>query len=141
VDELWATVHPMAERKGLALEVRIDGPARLRTDGQKLSQILLNLLSNAVKFTEHGAITLDVRDQPGQVSFAVTDTVIGMTSEQQVRAFQPFEQADASTTRRYGGTGLGLAISERFCTLLGGRLTVTRAVDRGSTFSLALPHR
>ncbi|MEQ1566962.1 MAG: ATP-binding protein [Myxococcota bacterium] len=138
VEELRATIAPAADRKGLELRFHVRA-GRLRTDPQKLSQILLNLLSNGVKFTDRGWVELDVVDVGSGVSFTVGDSGIGMSIEQQVRAFQPFEQADPSTTRRYGGTGLGLAISERFCALIGGRLTLNSSPGRGARFSFTLP--
>ena len=92
----------------------------------KTRQILLNLLSNAAKFTRDGTITLDVRAAPSRrravVEFTVTDTGVGMTPEQAAKIFDPFTQADVTTTRKYGGTGLGLAIVSRFCQLMGGEV-------------------
>jgi CheY-like chemotaxis protein len=106
-------------------------------------QILFNLLSNASKFTEQGTITLRVNrainSQLSTLNFAVTDTGIGMTTEQLGRLFEVFSQADASTTRKYGGTGLGLAISRKFSRLMGGELTVTSEPGKGSTFTATLP--
>ena len=106
--------------------------------------MLFNLLSNSTKFTEDGSITLAVtrRIDPtghGTVEFAVTDTGIGMTEEQQAKLFEAFSQADVSTTRKYGGTGLGLALSRSFCQMLGGDITVTSEFGAGSTFTVTLP--
>ena len=134
-------------------------------DRTKVKQILLNLLSNACKFTEAGMITLTISNssiryissqpQPHLLSnsvhqavaikgedwitFSVADTGIGMTSEQLEKVFQPFMQADNSTTRKYGGTGLGLSITQRFCELMGGYITVSSEINVGSTFSFCLP--
>src|SRR5215217_2754346 len=112
----------------------------MRADQTKVRQALFNLLSNAAKFTDHGTISLAVeRGQDEWISFAVTDTGIGMTEEQLGRLFEAFSQAEASTRSRYGGTGLGLAISRHFCRLMGGDLTVTSVYGRGSTFTVRLP--
>jgi signal transduction histidine kinase len=113
-------------------------------DVVKVKQVLFNLLSNAAKFTEDGSITLAVtrRTDPaahGTVEFAVTDTGIGMTEEQQATLFEAFSQADVSTTRKYGGTGLGLALSRSFCQMMGGDITVTSELGVGSTFTATLP--
>src|SRR5947207_2737829 len=103
--------------------------------------------SNACKFTEHGTITLEAFREPaaspsdgaGWVVFRVTDTGIGMTSEQISRLFHAFCQADASTVRKYGGTGLGLAITRHFCTMMGGDVQVASEPGKGSTFTIRLP--
>lgn len=108
------------------------------TDAFKVGQCLLNLLSNAVKFTRGGRVELRVWTEPGMLLFSVADTGIGMSEEQISRLFQPFAQADASMTRRFGGTGLGLAITKRIAQLLGGDVTVKSALGAGSTFTLSL---
>jgi signal transduction histidine kinase/DNA-binding response OmpR family regulator/CHASE3 domain sensor protein len=159
VAEILATVEsrfrPVARQRALALRVeQAPGlPQTLRTDSAKLQQILTNLLSNAFKFTEHGRVSLLLRrpDQappgapdllPAQaVLFEVSDTGIGIAPEKLVRLFAPFEQADASTSRKYGGTGLGLAISRRMARLLGGDLQVSSVAGEGSVFRLYLPER
>jgi signal transduction histidine kinase/DNA-binding response OmpR family regulator len=143
LEEVRSIIVPMAEKNGNALEYRLaDNLGSMRTDRTKLKQSLLNLFSNGSKFTENGRLTLDVRrfetDKP-MVSFAVSDTGIGMTEEQLGRLFQAFNQADASTTKKYGGTGLGLAITRNFCQLLGGNVTVTSKPGEGSTFTIVLP--
>src|SRR6185312_13237564 len=102
-------------------------------------QVLLNLLSNASKFTEHGRITLAAERRGDAVVLLVSDTGIGMTPEQMGRLFEPFSQADTSTSRKYGGTGLGLAITRRFCELMGGDVSVESDSGRGSTFTVRLP--
>ena len=112
----------------------------MQADLTKVRQTLFNLLSNAAKFTDHGAITLTVeRGADDWITFAVSDTGIGMTEEQLGRLFEAFSQAEASTRSKYGGTGLGLAISRHFCRLMGGDLTVTSVYGRGSTFTVRLP--
>lgn len=147
--EVVTTVQPLVEKTGSVLELRSRGElGRIRADSVKLRQILLNLLSNAGKFTEHGTITLAAArtataatDGAGRewVVFRVSDTGIGMTPEQEAKLFQPFTQADASVTRKYGGTGLGLSISKRFCEMMGGEMGVHSEPGAGSTFTVRLP--
>jgi PAS domain S-box-containing protein len=142
VEEVAATVQPLVNRGGNELEIVIDpslGP--VRADLTKLRQVLLNLLSNACKFTEEGRIEFraSVEDDGRWLTLRVADSGIGMTPEQLSRLFQAFSQADSSTSRRYGGTGLGLAISRRFCTLMGGDITVESEPGEGSVFTARLP--
>jgi two-component system, sensor histidine kinase and response regulator len=144
VDALLARATAMitesARRKGLALTVdRGDLPPALRGDALRLSQVLVNLLSNAVKFTARGSVVLrcDVLGQSGSewtIRFAVRDTGVGISPEAQERLFSPFEQADGSTTRRFGGTGLGLSIARELAQLMGGAVGVDSEVGRGSEF-------
>ena len=138
------TVGPLVEQNANSLTVRCaDDLGTMYADLMKTRQILLNLLGNAAKFTRGGAITLEVRRETsgGQpaVVFAVSDTGVGMTPEQTVKIFEPFTQADVTTTRRYGGTGLGLAIVSRFCRLMGGAVAVDSEPGRGSCFTVRLP--
>jgi CheY-like chemotaxis protein len=119
-------------------------PPMLNGDGMRIGQILLNFLSNAVKFTEQGSVILRgslhaENDEQVVVRFAVHDTGIGMNSDETARLFQAFEQADISTTRRFGGTGLGLAISRRLAELMGGHVGVESTPGVGSTFWLEVP--
>jgi PAS domain S-box-containing protein len=140
--EVVATVEPLMRQGGNTLALEVDPDlGLLLADALRLRQVLLNLLSNAAKFTEDGQVRLCVAraDDGATMAFVVSDTGIGMSEEQLARLFQPFTQADASTTRRYGGTGLGLAISRRFCQLMGGEITVTSAPGQGSTFTITLP--
>jgi PAS domain S-box-containing protein len=144
IHEVRATVVPMVAANGNSLEiVSADSPSMLSSDVTRLRQCLLNLLSNACKFTKNGAIRLVLaRETAGGVEcviFRVSDTGIGMTSEQMDKLFQAFSQADASTTRRYGGTGLGLAITRKIARLMGGDVTVESTPKVGSTFTLRLP--
>ncbi|MFL7903882.1 ATP-binding protein [Azospirillum argentinense] len=143
LDMVAGTAALSAEEKGLALrlEVAPDVPTALLGDPLRLGQVLLNLVNNAVKFTESGSVVLGVSAAPRgaedgetELRFAVRDTGIGMTAEQVARLFQPFAQADSSTTRRYGGTGLGLAISRRLAVMMGGGIAVDSAPGLGSTF-------
>jgi PAS domain S-box-containing protein len=142
VDRAITSLAERAAEKGLVLlaEKAADLPPACLGDPGRLSQILLNLLSNAVKFTERGAVRLDARLSDGKLLFRVTDTGIGLTAEQMGRLFLSFEQADTSTTRRYGGTGLGLAISRRLAELMEGDISVRSAPGSGSTFELRLPY-
>jgi PAS domain S-box-containing protein len=135
-----ALVTDSARRKGLALTVdRGDLPQALRGDALRLSQVLVNLLSNAVKFTSHGSVVLrcEVMAQSGNewtIRFSVRDTGVGISAEAQARLFSPFEQADGSTTRRFGGTGLGLSIARELAQLMDGAVGVESEPGRGSVF-------
>ncbi len=140
VRDVTSTVKPLVEKNGNTLAVNVaPGFTTIWADAQKLRQCLLNLLSNASKFTDKGTITLDVHHDGERIVFAVSDTGIGMTPEQMAKLFQPFAQADASTSRKYGGTGLGLALTKTFCEMMGGEVQVTSEIGRGSTFSVRLP--
>jgi signal transduction histidine kinase len=108
----------------------------------RLRQILLNLLSNACKFTKVGEVKLAARkvsNGSNFVEFAVSDTGIGMTAEQQAKLFEEFSQADAGTAQRYGGTGLGLAITRKLARMMGGDVTVASEPGKGSVFTVRLP--
>jgi CheY-like chemotaxis protein/anti-sigma regulatory factor (Ser/Thr protein kinase) len=121
-------------------------PSHVRLDPHRLRQVLVNLLGNAVKFTERGAVTLRTRlidaagsDDDAAVEFTVEDTGIGIAPDRLAAIFDPFTQADGSTSRRFGGTGLGLTISSRLVELMGGRISVDSVEGRGSTFRVAVP--
>ncbi|HEX2559214.1 response regulator [Phenylobacterium sp.] len=138
------TVGALVAKNRNQLDVQVDGDlGQMCSDLVKVRQALLNLLSNAAKFTEGGKITLAVRRAAGpegdRVVFQISDTGIGMTSEQLDKLFAPFVQADNSMTRRFGGTGLGLAITKAFAEMLGGEVAVESRAGRGSTFTLTLP--
>src|SRR5262249_19326848 len=108
----------------------------------RLRQILLNLLSNACKFTKGGEVTLWARrvaNGRDWIELAVADSGIGMTPEQQAKLFEEFTQADSSTARQYGGTGLGLAITRKLARMMGGDVTVTSELGKGSVFTVRLP--
>ncbi|HEV7992455.1 MAG TPA: response regulator, partial [Gemmatimonadaceae bacterium] len=151
------TFEQVAQQKGIAFTVDIqpDVPSVIYTDGQRLQQVIKNLLSNAFKFTEQGGVTLTIRraekgkrfasrilDQAETViAFAVTDTGIGIPKDKQQLIFEAFQQADGTTTRKFGGTGLGLSISREIARLLGGEIRVESTPGRGSTFTLFLPAR
>jgi signal transduction histidine kinase/HAMP domain-containing protein/CheY-like chemotaxis protein len=151
VDSLY---RPMAEEKGLEFEVTLENsvPPVLRTDRNRLEQILRNLVSNAVKFTDRGRVQLHIRqaaedevhapalpDAAQWLAFVVRDTGIGISAEKLPLIFDAFQQADGTTVRKYGGTGLGLSISRELTTLLGGELTVDSEPGRGTVFTLYLP--
>ncbi len=144
IADLLDTAGPLIEKNGNTLTVRCaDDVGMMAADLTKTRQILLNLLSNAAKFTTEGTVTLDVRtylaNGDPSLTFTVTDTGVGMTSEQTAKIFDPFTQADVTTTRKYGGTGLGLAIVSRFCRLMGGEVSVESEPERGSRFTVRLP--
>jgi CheY-like chemotaxis protein/HPt (histidine-containing phosphotransfer) domain-containing protein len=139
------TLRPQANAKGLAIAAEIEPGSNdaLVGDPTRIRQILFNLLSNAVKFTQHGEIvvragTAPLGDGQTRVTLAVKDTGIGLDAAQQARLFEPFSQADSSTTRRYGGTGLGLSIVRRLAQLMGGDVSVESAPGEGSTFTASL---
>ena len=142
LQNLRATFEPLAGQKALEfrLEAAPDAPESLTTDAQRLVQVLKNLLSNALKFTEQGSVTLRVsRATVGRLAFAVADTGIGIAAEQQRIIFEPFQQADSTTERKYGGTGLGLSISRELMRLLGGEIQLSSEPGRGSTFTVLVP--
>jgi len=141
LDDLASVSNIKAAEKGLEMIIDLspDVPLGLKGDPLRLNQILLNLTNNAIKFTEEGEITIAVEldgeaDEEVKLRFAVHDTGIGMTPEQQSRLFQAFSQADSSTTRKFGGTGLGLTISKHLAGMMGGEIGVQSASGRGSTF-------
>jgi signal transduction histidine kinase/CheY-like chemotaxis protein len=144
IEDVVSTVQPLAEKNSNALVLNVSPRVgTIRTDVTRLRQCLFNLLSNACKFTQQGQITLRVRRQhvKGEdwIWFAVTDSGVGISEEQQTRIFEPFQQADQSTTRQYGGTGLGLAITRRLCQMMGGDVSVKSAPGQGSTFAIRIP--
>ena len=145
VSDVVVTVSPLIEKNGNALEVKYERALdKMFNDPTKLRQILFNLFSNAAKFTTNGRIELTVTSQQGangekEAVFTIRDTGIGMSREQMDRLYQPFTQADASTTRKYGGTGLGLAISRKYSNMMGGRITVESSPGKGTVFTLCLP--
>ena len=142
VNDILPLFKPVAEQKGLTFKAVVspDCPPAIQTDRQRLEQILKNLLSNAFKFTESGSVELHVRlAERNQIAFAVTDTGIGISDEQQERVFEAFRQADGTISRKYGGTGLGLSISLELSRLLGGSLHLKSVPGQGSTFTVIVP--
>ncbi len=141
-DNLSRLFQPVAETKNLAFKIDVlpESPKAVETDGQRLEQILKNLLSNAFKFTQEGQVELTIRPAAnGDVSFAVSDTGIGIAEEQQKSVFNAFHQADSTISRQYGGTGLGLSISRELVRLLGGRMHLESKPGQGSVFTLTIP--
>ncbi|HET6333890.1 MAG TPA: CHASE domain-containing protein [Polyangiales bacterium] len=143
VREIVSLMHAKARAKGLSLEyVRwADIPATIRTDPMRLRQILINLIGNAVKFSEVGGVVVTASLEPSdppRLRFEVADTGIGLTEEQGATLFGAFQQADSSTTRKFGGTGLGLRISKRLAQMLGGDITFTSELRKGSVFSATI---
>jgi CheY-like chemotaxis protein/HAMP domain-containing protein len=156
VTQVEQTFRPLASQKKLEFTVDVDSdvPVTLKTDGQRLVQVLRNLLGNAFKFTEQGGVRLHVHlphakmhyvssalaAHPGRViAFSVVDSGMGIPKEKQQLIFEAFQQADGTTSRKYGGTGLGLSISRELSRLLGGEVKVESEVGKGSTFTLYLP--
>jgi signal transduction histidine kinase len=144
VRQVAIIVGPQVEMRHNRLELRLaDDLGVMRTDATKLRQAILNLVGNAAKFTENGTIRLEADrtrvDREEWIRLAVSDSGIGMTPDQLERLFEPFTQADESTSREYGGSGLGLTITERFCGLLGGRVEVESKPGEGSMFIIVLP--
>jgi signal transduction histidine kinase len=142
IAEVRSELEPIILRSKLTVTIMIDKDVRpLRSDRQKLKQILLNLLSNALKFTHQGSITISAKRETSEraVSIAVSDTGIGIAPADQEKIFEDFRQLDNSPTRAYGGTGLGLSICRRLAQMLNGRLTVESQMRKGSMFTLTLP--
>ncbi len=144
IEQAVATVKPLASANGNTLDVvKPAAGAQLTTDQTKLRQVIVNLLSNAAKFTKNGKVTLALamdRKPTGMwLDVRVRDTGIGIAEGDIARLFQNFAQASASTSHRYGGTGLGLALSQKLCTLMGGTITVTSEIGKGSVFGFCIP--
>ncbi len=145
IHSIESMMRPEAEEKGLDFQVIKAGdlPIQIRTDPTRLNQCMINLVSNAIKFTERGhvyvRVSVEKRHNTPWIRFDVEDTGIGISPEKQEAVFHPFVQADGTTTRKYGGTGLGLTITRRLAELLGGGLSLTSEVGRGSVFSLVIP--
>jgi len=152
--ELYSKFHPMAGQKDLQFDIDIEPqlPASFYTDSQRLIQIITNLLSNAIKFTSKGSVRLNIMRpnsdtelkseqlQPSStIAFQVVDTGIGIPEEKQKVIFEAFQQADGTTSRKFGGTGLGLSISRQLVELLGGEIQLHSMAQKGSTFSIYLP--
>ena len=144
INEIAFTITPMIEKNNNHLQVELPSQViTMNSDITKVRQNLFNLLSNASKFTQNGeiklAITSYIQNNQNWLKFEISDTGIGMNSEQAGKLFQSFTQADSSTTRQYGGTGLGLAITKQFCEMMGGKIDVTSEVGKGSVFTIYSP--
>lgn len=147
VKEIVSCMQPIADSKSVALtyEISPDVPQTINSDPLRIRQVLFNLAGNAIKFTNEGHVKIiadveNVSDTTGWIKFHIFDTGIGISPSKIDKIFQPFAQADGSTTRRYGGTGLGLTISQRLINLFGGRIEVESTPDEGSKFSVFLPY-
>ncbi|HSQ19140.1 MAG TPA: ATP-binding protein, partial [Blastocatellia bacterium] len=154
-EQMYRSFYQLAQDKGLefAIDIQPDLPASILTDQKRLQQILKNLLSNAFKFTDKGRVSLQIKavDRRGHfavdslnqselvLGFSVVDTGIGIPADKQQIIFEAFQQADGTTSRKYGGTGLGLSISREIARLLGGEIRVASVAGEGSTFTLYLP--
>jgi len=154
-DDIEALFRPIAQEKNLSFDIHIDQRLKhsIKTDKQRLEQILKNFLSNAFKFTEIGSVRLDIHPRSVDqsllfttglvdehlVCFSVTDSGVGIAEQKQRDIFEAFQQADGSTSRKYGGTGLGLTISKELAKLLGGEISMTSKPNSGSCFTLTLP--
>jgi CheY-like chemotaxis protein len=141
VQHVYTLLLPRAKEKKfeLTLSITDDVPLLVRSDGTRLRQILINLLSNAIKFTSRGFVRVTVGYDQGWLTAEIFDTGIGISQEQLGRLFQPFSQADTSTTRRFGGTGLGLYIAHRLAEMMRGNIEVESEEEVGSKFTLRLP--
>lgn len=147
IEDVKTLMEIRAFDKGLELKIIIDGqiPTQIQSDPIRLRQILINLLSNAIKFTKEGSVQLVFRcinasSETSELQFEVIDSGIGMTDSQMSRLFQPFVQADSSTTRKYGGTGLGLTICKRLTKILGGEIDVQSEYGKGTMFTVTVKY-
>ena len=141
IEDVAATVEPIASKKSNRVLISAPEEIPMYSDQTKVRQVLMNLISNACKFTQSGTVTLCAQEEidTGMVTVEVQDTGIGIDPEHIEGIFEPFVQAEVSTTRKYGGTGLGLPISRKFCQLLGGDLSGASATGIGSTFTMRIP--
>ena len=146
IAEIGGIVQPLMSKNGNEFTMTSDQLVNeMHSDEAKVRQSLVNLLGNAAKFTDHGRVNLNIRKETGGegdwVVFEVADSGIGMDDEQMKRLFESFYQAESSISRRYGGTGLGLSLTKQFCEMLGGKLSVRSAPNRGTTFTMKVPVR
>ena len=144
LDEVLAEMEPIIIRSKLAVRRHVaPGLVSMRSDRQKVKQIVLNLLGNALKFTRAGSVTISASQavETGMVAIAIADTGIGISSEDREKIFEDFHQVDSTVARSYGGTGLGLSICRRLATMLRGRIEMESVVGQGSTFTLVVPAR
>lgn len=140
VEEVAQTLKPLADEKGLKLEVQVPNETLIvETDRRSLSQIVINLANNAIKFTDEGTVKIEARRNNDATEVSVVDTGIGIKPEDQGKLFEPFARVDCGTRRRQEGTGLGLHVSQKLAHLLGGVIVFTSAPGEGSTFTLSIP--
>ncbi len=139
--QVIASLQVNAQAKGLQLDLNYPAllPEFFKGDALRLQQVLINLVGNAIKFTDRGRVSLDVRHVEGEVQLCVSDTGIGIAPDRLARIFDPFAQADASMTRRFGGTGLGTTIARQLIEIMGGRIWVESELGIGSRFTIAVP--
>lgn len=142
LEDVAATLRPLAESKGLHFELQVPADdVWLTTDRRALNQIVINLANNAIKFTEHGHVRLGLephRDGSRATRISIEDSGIGIRPEDQARLFQAFEQVSVGSTRRHEGTGLGLHLSQKLALLLGGHIEFSSEFGKGSLFTLVL---
>lgn len=143
LEEIMNLMRPQASAKGISLTLHVpDGlPKAVLGDAGRLRQVLVNVIGNAIKFTEAGSVRVEVEPAGSVVYFKVIDTGVGIAADRLPHVFEQFEQADAATTRQFGGTGLGLAISRQLAQLMGGDVTATSTLGKGSTFSVCIALR
>ena len=144
IDEVTAELEPIIRRSNLKITTKLSRVTpQLRSDRQKVKQIVVNLLSNALKFTHEGTVTISAayRASDRMVLLGVSDTGIGIALGDQSKVFEDFRQLDSSPARGYGGTGLGLSICRRLAVMLGGTIELKSEEGKGSTFTLVLPAR
>lgn len=140
VNEAVSVVAPLLEKNAITLNLEVDdGNTLPAADPEKLLHILINLLGNASKFSPKGTVTVKALHQPNRIYISVADTGIGLSAEQQQQIFEPFKQADSSTTRKFQGSGLGLSITRQLCEMMGGTIDVKSELGQGSTFIVDLP--
>ena len=143
ISEIESTIKPLVEKNNNTLSIDYEsGESFMKADVTKIRQILLNLLSNSAKFTKEGSISVKVSDSDKKkdaIDFTITDTGIGMSSDQVEKVFQPFTQADEKTTRKFGGTGLGLTITKMFAEMMGGSIEIESEEGKGTTFTVTIP--
>jgi PAS domain S-box-containing protein len=140
IEKAVQTVAPLAERKGLILQIKVlPTSGQIVGDQRRVEQVLINLLSNAIKFTDAGGVSVGCEVQDRSIAVSVQDTGIGLKREQQQEIFRPFHQVDSGLTRKHEGTGLGLSISKRLVELMGGSIQVTSDYGHGSVFTFTLP--
>jgi len=142
VESVRASLHPLAEAKGLEFVARVSADLPLaHGDGGRMVQCLMNLAGNAIKFTRHGRVEISVELRGDLLIYRVADTGIGIAKDKIDALFDEFRQADATITSEFGGTGLGLSITRKFVELHKGRVWVESELGRGSTFFIAIPLR
>ena len=143
VSMVRASLRSLAEEKGLEFKVEVDTglPEVLRGDAKRITQCLLNLAGNALKFTKRGGVTIRAARDGDCVRYSVSDTGIGIPTDQLAEVFAEFRQVDATVTREFGGTGLGLSITKKFVEMHGGRIWVESRLNEGSAFHFTIPLR